>query len=616
MITLKLLIFALILLGPSAFAYAKAGARLGRTLPAVLCGQGLLLIALGYFLPFSVGMGALAAVSAAAWIYALTHIRDWRRAVFALLVPTLIFAVSAVFLYDACARRIFLSYDEHSHWGLIVKVIHHFDGLPRMGRGASYIQYTYPPFTAMLPAMAGTLLGYRDGVAYLGYAMLIEGLLWGLAAKVSRGVKTLASCALVYLMLMVVFPMGILRLFAEPVIALLMALLILGAFEDSKAGLWEDCLLAAALAMTKNTGLVFVAIALAVRLCVRCDRRTLAHTGGMLAISLMAVFSYSAYCSAQGIEALISPSHFAENMSALFQGTLSEAYAGIPARFAAFLFTTPLPQSGVYACYGFGTVALVLGMMLALCAAHAAIAKDRRQALRFWGGLWAANIAYLLMIAASYFFNFEPEEAARLAEADRYTILVALWTGLLAVAMLIRESGRLRAGHQAALLCALAAVMLPVSHPEMTVKTFITREYVDHTIWGRAQTDRMSAFIVQALGEEENTQMLCIGDHDYAQLHHTLAGTADIGPIGNEWWRCAWRSNPEKLREALAGGSYAYVFAADMQGERELDGIDARYGALTADGEPVKDYSLYRVEHGADGSVTLRYLASMPDQET
>lgn len=612
MIKLKLLIFALILLGPSAFAYAKAGARPGRTLPAVLCAQSLLLIVMGYCLPFSAGMAILAAGSAAAWIYALTHIRDWRKAVVSLCIPTLLFVLSAVFLYDVCARRIFLSYDEHSHWGLIVKVIHLFDELPRMGRGAAYIQYTYPPFTAMLPSMAGALLGYRDGVAYLGYALLIEGLIWGLAAKVSRGAKTFASLAILYLMLMAVFPMGVLRLFAEPVIALLMALLILGGFEESKAARWEDMLLAAALAMTKNTGLVFVVIALCVRLCIRCDRRRAAQAVGLLACSLAVVFSYSAYCRVQGIMAAVSPSHFAENFSALLSGTLSEAYAGIPARFMAFLFAQPLPQSGIYASYGFGTVALVLGVMLALCAAHTALAADKRKTLRLWGGLWAANASYLLMIAVSYLFNFEPEEAARLAEADRYTILVALWTGLLAAGLLIRESGRMRAGRQAALLGALAIVLLPVSHPEMTVKTFITREYVENTIWGRALTDRMTAFLRQAFAGVEDIRLLCIGDYNYMELHYTMAGTADIGSVDKDWQRAPWRGEPEKLREALSEGAYSHVFAADMQAEPKNE----RYAALSADGTALKDYSLYRVERGADGSVTLRYLASMPDQET
>ena len=54
MIKLKLLVFTLILLGPCAFGFARRAAHVGRTLPAALCAQSVLLIFVGYFLPFSV----------------------------------------------------------------------------------------------------------------------------------------------------------------------------------------------------------------------------------------------------------------------------------------------------------------------------------------------------------------------------------------------------------------------------------------------------------------------------------------------------------------------------------------------------------------------------------
>lgn len=616
MIKLKLLIFALIVLGPCACAYARKGWGVGRTLPAALCAQSLALIVLGYFLPFSAGIGAVALVSAGMWIYALVHARSFisKKAFLAFFIPCAFLFFASVFLYDTCIRRIYISYDEHSHWGMIVKAIALFDELPRMGRGASYVQYTYPPSAAMLPAAVSTILGYRDGTAYLGYAMLLLGLLFGLAAKVSRGVKTAAACAMLYLVVMVVFPMSVLRLFVEPAIALLMALLILGAL-DEKTPIWEDILYAVMLAMMKNTGLVFVILALAVRLFVRPKKGEAAVALSMLAISLAATASYSAYCHVQGIEAVISPSHFAQNIRALMDGTIDPMYLNLPQRFLQFFVGYKLSQAGIYVTYGFGTCAHVMCLMLGMSALHVCIAREKRQALRLWGGVWLCNLLYMAMIVASYFISFEPWEVERLAEADRYTILVALWTGVLACALIMREQGAPYAGWKAAAALTLAAVLLPLSHTEITVNTFITRDYVHNTIWARAHTDDMTRYLKSELAQEEDPRVLVMGEYNYVELHYTLAGSIDIGRLDKSWQEARWTGSCEAVQAELADGGYAYVFVADTGSDYEDRVIDGRYTPLNADGTQLEAYSLYRVDRGADGSVKLAYLSTMPEQE-
>lgn len=608
MITLKLLALTLILLGPSAFACAKAERRIGATLGGSLCAQSLLLIALGYVLPFSAAVFALAAASAIAWIYALGALRrrrGVRRTGLSLLLPALAAACCAVFLYDACAGRLYLSWDEYSHWGMIVKAIDLFDELPRAGRGAAYIQYTYPPAAAMLPAMASAILGYRDGVAYLGYNLLIGGLIWTLADKAGAGDRrrTLLGGALLYLTMMAVFPLSVLRLFTEPLIALLTALLLLPAVDARANAPAEDMLYAAMLAMTKNTGLVFVALALAVRAAAaRENARALLRP---LLLSGIGVASYALYCRAQGIGAVVSPSRLRENVQALLSGTLSESYRSLPARYVDFLFGQPLPQSGLYSCYGFGTAAATLGFTLLLSAAHVLLARERRRALGLWAGVWTANLLYLAMIAASYFFNFSPEEVERLSEADRYTTLPALWTGLLACALIVRE--RAQRGRWRVAVCALTAALLPLSHMDMTVKTFITREYVQHTVWARDEVDRTTAYIREALAGQPEARLLCMGDYAYAQLHYTLAGVTDIGRADAAWDAAPWRADVQALETRLREGGYTHVFAGG------LDSVDASFSALVEGEAPLTAHALYAVECEADGGVTLRRLSTMKE---
>lgn len=66
-----------------------------------------------------------------------------------------------------------MSYDEYSHWGLMIKNIVAFDALPRRGAGAAFVLYDYPPMGALFPAMVCRIFGYRDGMAYFGYELLL-----------------------------------------------------------------------------------------------------------------------------------------------------------------------------------------------------------------------------------------------------------------------------------------------------------------------------------------------------------------------------------------------------------------------------------------------------------
>lgn len=613
MIKLKLLAFCAIVLGPCAFALVRAKRPVGRTLPAVVCAQSVALIGLGYVLPLSVSVGVLAGISGLSWAYAL--LRGWknRRHMLSLAVSGGLLFLASVFLYDACASRLFLSYDEYSHWGILIKTIATLGELPRAGAGASYIQFTYPPATAMLPAMLCSLMGYRDGVAYLGYALLLLCLLWGVASRAGRGAGRALAFALLYLCLMAIFPLSILRLFVEPTAALLMTLLVLEAYEEESACRLETVAYALMLAMVKNTGLVFLALALAVRLVVRANRRELTTCAIAFGAGALGAFSYRLYCRAQGIVAAISPNHLGENLRALMNGTLSESYIGLPARFLHFLFCEPLPQSGVYSCYGFGTCAIVLGTALLLCAAHVLLAKDRRRALRLWGGVWVCNLLYLTLVVASYFVGFDESEVARLAEADRYTTLAALWTGLTACAMLFAEGETLHPRRRIAFIGASAIALLPLSHMEMTFKTFVSREYVHNTVWAREETGRTAAFIRSALPKGEAGRLLCMGGMSYIELHFELVGEADIGRIENSWEHAPWSGSCDAVRDALTREGIEHVFVGGLQSEDEKLRIDERYAPLTDDGQPLKENALYRVVQGSDGGARLCLLATQND---
>lgn len=610
---LKIMAFAAILLGPSAAAYALKGWKAERTLPAALCAQSLLLIFLGYFLPFRVCVGVMAAISLAAWVWAAAHVGGIRRAAGFLSLPCVLFLISVPIFYWACFRRLYLSYDEHSHWGLIVKVITMYDELPRSGRGAPLMLFTYPPAGAMLPSLACTLFSYREGIAYFGYGLMTLGMLIGLVPENAKGARRL-GVPLVYLCMMTIFPLCFLRLFSEPVIGILVALLIV---RRPSGEAWFDgacdILYAVMLAMMKKTCLVILFCVLLCRLIARPGRREARRCLIMLLSAAAAYASWMMYCHMQGIVSTASPSHLAENLRALLAGTLGETYRTIPARLAQFFLCERLPQAGVYSCYGFGTMACVYAAMLGLSAVQIAAAPDRRAACRMCAGIWTANVLYILMIAVSYYFFFEEWEVARLSEADRYLILPALWTGLALCALLLGEGRRGRLSE--VLICATVLALVPVSHMDVTWKTFATQEYANGTIWVRNATAYREMFLKEQLAQEKEPRLMCIGEYDFMSLRYTMADTLNLGLLQECWTEAPWRGDCEAVRRALEEGGYTHVFVAWLDGEGlEADEvIDERYAPLTQDGEPLRESSLYRVVRDEQGGVTLSFVATMPD---
>lgn len=616
MIKLKMAVLAAILLGPSAAAYAHRGWKVERTLPAVLCAQSLLLIALGYVLPFSWGVGAVALISLASWAWAIAGVKSIKKAAGFFSLPCLLFLASIPLFYYACSKRIYYSYDEHSHWGLIVKVIQMFDELPRAGRGAPLLLFTYPPAGAMMPSMFSTVFSYRESIAYVGYGVLTAGLMTGLVPQDAKRAEWLGM-PLIFLCMMVFFPLSFLRLFSEQIIGLLVALLIVRR-RDEYTRLDEvcDCLYVVMLAMMKNTGIVIAAFMLLARLIARCDRREALRSVWMMLIAGAACASYSVYCRVQGIAATASPSHFIENLAKLFAGELSETYMSVPARFVEFFFGFKLSQAGVYTAYAFGTCALVYASLLLLSAVHVAVAEDRRAALKTWAGVWTANVLYMLMVVASYFFFFEEWEVARLNEADRYMILPALWTGLIYCGLMLHDRGRGRRRDAAIVLTAIA--FLPLSHMDMTYNTFVTDNFAYRTIWARERTDRQAALIKSALADVPDAKLLCMGSYDFMGLRYTTCDVINLGLLQDRWDEAPWMGDAEAVRSELENGGYTHVFVGslgtiDVTVSEYPGVIDERYATLTQDAEMLREESLYRVVRDDAGRVSLVYEASIPE---
>lgn len=608
---LKIMLAAVLMLAPCPLLFARGWGRAERTLPVSIAMQTVLLMLLGFFLPFSVSLGAVASadgVLLGLGVWRIVKKERLRGICRFVSLPLLAFVLAAPVLYLACCNRLFISYDEFSHWGLVVKTTCAFDALPRSGAGAGIVLYTYPPAGAIWPAVCGTLAGYRDGIAYFGYMLMLWGLAIGLVPEKAKLLEKTIGLALVFLVLMTLFPFTLLRMFSEPMIALLMALIICRDEEQSLA----LCALCMMLALTKNTGLVFLALALGVRFAAAQGKKLLSHLG-MFACGCAAFFAYSLYCRAQGI-GTVQPSHLAENLAALMNGTLSGGYASIPQRFAEAFLTRKFPQAGIYSNYAIGTTAAVLfAGLLAVSVLVLAVSPQKKTDARRLCGLWIVNAAYILLTLVSYLFFFPENESAQLSEFDRYLSLPALWTGLVLAGVLLRGAAEKRSGMRLGSLAASAVLLLPLCHPQLIWETLVTRENVVYTEWARYNTAQMAQTIRENVESDSGVpKLLLMGDCEAIALRYELVGDADLGELRGDWG--AYAGSAERIAKEIRRENAEYVFVAGQPGDPAL-AVDERYAALTEDGSPPKFFTLYKVETNEDGDVTLFEVAMAKDIE-
>lgn len=610
MTILALAVILATMLGPCAALYIKGDLPVGRTLPYTVCAQSLALLTLGYVLPYSFIVWGLAALSAACWLYYLLRAGSFRRLLSFFSVPCLLLIAAAPVLYYACCNRLYLSYDEYSHWGLIIKAIAAFDALPRAGAGADFLLYTYPPMGALYPAMICTVMGYSDGAAYFGYAMMLWALMMGLLPRKGHPLVMALSAALTGLCLVTLFPFAVLRLFVEPLIAILFVLLILPALDQERTAFDHlgAALVCACLILTKSSSPIYVLLALMLRLFMdrsRGERIACLREGGF---ALLAFAGYALYCRANGIsKALLTGDD--NGLSSLLSGAFDPVFASVPARFIKAFLTQPYPQSGVYSCYAVNAAPVVLFAALALlCVPVVFLARDRRQTARFLAGLHLLQGAYILSLIGLYMFAFTAFEAEYLLEFDRYTALPALIIGLTLTSVFSREAASGGRAYAAGLAVSALALM-PLCHPKLMADTLITRSAVQDTLWARYYTDEYTSFLRSHMDLSQRRSLYIMGTCDSYKLHLTLMPDVLVTAQLDNWDGTQPVTGPDAAKAQMLQSGCEYVFCG-LAGDAPGYGLDG-YGPLLPEGEALLEQALYSVEH-TDAGPRLNLIAVLP----
>lgn len=606
MTVLSMLALLFVLLGPSALLAAHRHIAVGQSLAASLCAQVLFLYVLGLFLPLSWAFYALCALSLACWGAAcLRAVRDMRAALRAFLTPGLLFfALAAPLCYYGAINRVFISFDEFSHWGLAVKLMNQTDGLAGNPAAVSWVLYDYPPALTLFEWLACRFLGPREGVALFGYQLLLVSCLLPCAdeAGFRRPVRALAALALPLLVLGAIFPMWTLRLFSEPALGLLIALLfyfLIRPHADVRFDAVRSGVLLAFLCLSKNTGAFFAAFYLLAVLCVD-RRRTLPYFATLLA----AIGSWTAYCAVTGVQNAFS-SGIAQNVSALLSGTLPAANATAPMRFLIALFTHPFTQAGIFGTYGMpAPPAYLLAAAAGLCIVGVRSSSgDKRRMHAAMGVLWLLTACYLLFIAFSYLLIFKPYESIKLNEFERYMTTALLMTALpgamLCLAGTAREGSSVAWMRSARITCAaVIAALALLGNTGLLYETLIARSNVTPMHWQRYMPGELAA-IVRA-NAPDGARVLCIGEGNAIALRYELALEYPVlTPHGD--WMDPFSGNADALCAALADCDYVVTF--------ELSEKPAQFAPLL-DGEACEN-SLYLVTR-EEGGIHLALVAQAP----
>lgn len=598
MTALSLLALLALLLGPSALLAARQSISASKSLAPAICAQALFLYAVGLALPLSYGFYALAACSLACWAGAAFYaLRDVRGALRAFLTPGLLFfLLLCPLLYYGAVNRMFISFDEFSHWGLAVKLMNATDGLFGNPAAAPYVLYDYPPALALVEWLVCRFLGAREGVALFGYQLLLVSFLLPFAegARWRQPLRAAASLLLPLLLLNAVFPMWTLRLFSEPAIGLLTGLLF---YELTCPGerpcAPRDCVLLAFLVLCKNTGLLFGAFYLLALLAARRERLL-----PCLLTLLLAFGSWALYCAVTGVGSAFSTG-IAQNVSALLSGTLPAANASAPLRFLRALFTHSFTQAGIFGTYAMPVPPAPLLLAsggLCVLGVSALPAGDRPRARRAMGALWGLTAGYLAFIAFSYLLIFKSYEAEKLSEFERYVTLALLMTALPGGALCLRAAQAGRRAPRAVLACCLCLLAV-FGNTRLLYETLVARTNVTPMHWQRYMPGELASLVRASAAPGD--RVLCVGGGNAIALRYELAPDYDVRVVGEDWM-AAWTRDAAVIREELAGFDFAVTF--DLEGAQLCDLFEGE----------MRENSLYRVSSGAEGP-TLSLIASAPE---
>lgn len=445
-------------------------------LPLTIFGNILVSYVVGMFAPslvWSVAANCLLYGGAVAYIVYLL-VKERSRVTEALKSPGLIvWAILFVYIIAINWGRVYSSWDEFSHWGLVVKNMYLFDSFGNH-EYSTVVFGEYPPALALWQYFVTKLCGtYSESAVYMATGWFVAALCTLLVSRFTdkKIVAAFVSALVLIFMPLIFYPSYLVLLYVDPFMGMLLGyILVFDYISDRRDAFYCVNMFAAIaiLCLVKTTGAFLALVAIAI--IVISDLLRKRGKGNLRVWCVMPVallfgkYSWDWYLQITGFHAAWGSN------SVSLQGIVSLLSGGMQ----KYQRDSILNFIDALSSYKFGGNAvtmhlptwIALFVILFLMILHFEKGTERKKHGKcLMAGLFAGFAVFLISLQVLYLFTYTPAEAMTLASFDRYvgTFLVAI--AYVIVGILVAQWADRGKGSTAVAvsMCALLFFM-PLSH--------------------------------------------------------------------------------------------------------------------------------------------------------
>ena len=343
------------------------------------------------------------------------------------------FVLITLFFWWNSEGRVFMQWDDFSHWGLVVRNMHFFGKLGNVAEATTKFK-DYPPATSLMAYFFTSFGSFNETNAIRGLGVMSYGCMLPLLRKVEWKQKQSVWGGAFLMVIAFLLPTALHKntyvgLYVDAFLGVLYFFVVY-AIVTYEAG-WFRALNVAAgcmmLALTKASGtglaamaVVFVLVPLLLTAKDRTERKALLWDGIFGAAGLLiGKKSWDIYLSLSGTERAWSASEISlRGILDLFVGKAPEYRIITVKKFWQFFLTEPM--GGWIVSFPLA-VWFLLFVIFAVLFVYLCRPEDRKRFRAVFAGLIVGFVVYLLFLLVLYLFSYSEYEAMRLASCARYT---------------------------------------------------------------------------------------------------------------------------------------------------------------------------------------------------
>ncbi len=572
--------------------------RFEQTLPLSFFALILVLYVCGLCGSVRAGVYLVWAMGAAALVFAAREARLGKVSVFGQLITPGFAAFAVVFFgfwIVHTGRRPFV-WDDFSHWATVVKNMFYVGGFGN-GAGANTVFREYPPAMALLEFFFAQSGGaFREDMLYRAFSIFLCAVQLPVFRHIGwkRAWMALLLLPIVVVLPMIFFEEAYISIYADPVLGLLFAYIVLSWLDGESAPAdWIAIGMAAAvLTLTKTAGFGVALIAL---LILALQKRSWRQRSWWMALPAAAVLlafgSWQIYFKSLRVPGVFMLGGMTpEGLLALIQRRAPAYQYDTIRNFLRAVIHDRLYGKTIRASF-----AQVIQLFFALILPCVALRPKGRRAEMGWTFfcLMAGCVAYAGMLLSVYVFVFGEGEGTGLASMSRYMGSYFLGVFAILAYVSVRDALTARGWWWRGALC--AALAFAIMHPYVSWMAFKRSTYeaqiqIDYTQDALRPFEEVQR---RAKAQDEAARVWCWGQgltgYELYQANYAFT-PEEIEWVPEDVWEL--KDPAAALAEALRGGgaTHLYLYRAG-----DLAAFAGRFSSLFSDPASIVDGGLFRV---------------------